>query len=265
MIKRYFVWAALMCSLVITGIHTYQCTNIKEILTPSTPGTSMRNVVVWLDIHQVLVKLNRLQAVSAFINGAWSPRLWYNFSKNLRNKIPSELAFIKALEQRKYSTKNQAKYLNKFTSMCNKQKLDEEFIDLLEELKSHGVKFYINSNIGANTYKELIRIHPKIANIVSGPNHVVTPEANHPVKKPDHRAFERSINQMKENGDFNKNTLIIFIDDNRRNISASEAFGQQHNLDLRGIICRNSKQAIRDLRHILDQEANIPNSNSIKL
>ena len=234
----------IILSLMASGAHT-QPLKIRTL--PEIPLAKAASTVIWLDIHGVMVHLNSMNAAWACVKVRWTPRVFARFMiNNIKGKLPPETAYKKALIQCGYNQNQQKMYLDRFCKMCNQQRLAKSFINSMRNLKKRGVTFYINSNIGEQTYQGLIKKYPEIASLVR-PNQVITPTDRFPVKKPDTQAFARSIAQMQANNHLVNKTHIIFVDDKEKNIKSAQEFGKSEGLNIKGIHFKNSNQAIQQI------------------
>lgn len=178
------------------------------------------NIVLAFDLHGVVFTLDLREAVSivwhwphkiSMILCACNPLLiWYCFA--LLWQDPTDEEYFYLFQQKC------PRLLPLIIKLFNAFKPIPGMPELLEELNNRGYALHIASNIGPRRFKSLQERYPDILRLFESAT-ISNGGIKHLIKKPCLEFFQLCQSACE------KNTHIIFIDNNKQNIKAAREFG----------------------------------------
>lgn len=226
----------LFLSLLLTILCTLSAQ--VEMGRPYSPA----NTVFFFDLHDVILKPDTRKRLKISLkNPIAAVRLGARVMTN-KNWANGEQLQI---ELRRKGDKKQAEVVRKLSAAY---KIDKDVFKILQQLKAKGYTLCMASNIGAGNLNDLLdERHPRnktkhpvtLRDVFALFNDLVFVdyESQEVISKPDHRYFALLNDRCGQ-----KN--IIFVDDNKKNITAADACG------LHGIRFTSAEKLSRDLKTI---------------
>lgn len=187
---------------------------LKQNINPET-------TIIAFDLHNVVFKKKYHEmAFSALKNiplklwlRVFSPYFWTKLYKFKGQSTVAEDIFRKLVSE----YPELEKYRNEFIAITNAQKPINATVQLIAHLKQKGYKLYVLSNIGNDTYNQLIKRYPEIFNHFDGA--FTAKLENNYCQKPDPLFYEQFKSFLLEQNEDGKQ--IIFVDDLKRNIASA--------------------------------------------
>jgi FMN phosphatase YigB (HAD superfamily) len=243
--------------LFFTSLFALQSLNADNSVNKKyNPNTA---IIAW-DFHDVLVHKNwwaMLQRIGKILNE--SKNRW-----QLVKVIPSILFDAYKIKDNCSSAEELiAAFLNKYPVLAphkkellmviNQHEPNNESVKILRQLKKEGYRNFLASNIGKTSLKIMQQLFPRIFKQFDGdyiPQTESTLGYQSLIAKPCIEYYQEFRDYLKTKG-IDKQTAIIFIDDNIKNIEAANNSG----LNIIGILFTSPEQLNTDLNNLLEQQA----------
>lgn len=187
------------------------------------PSISPETAIFAFDLHEVMLMPNipgmiktfcYQLPIKSFFFLLTHPQTWYHLWK-------SNTVFEKALIDLAHYYPQTAPLLPLVRTITNCQCPTKESIALVQQLRAHGYKVYLLSNIEHDTLQELYKKLPFIDEIFDGK---FTPAPTNNWSAKPHRLFyEHFHDYLAAQGQGDKK--VIFVDNSRVNIKGAEAVG----------------------------------------
>lgn len=188
---------------------------------PGLDSPQPKNMVIAFDLHGVVLNPD----YKRIFNYAWYSlhktalikTLPYSLLRLMRSADRSEVyeAFFDYLFE---NSPQKDMLVHDFTVITNMQKINTDTINIIKELKNAGYIVILASNIGENTYNDLVQ-KPEMAQVMTLFNTIIIPRPiNNYAHKPDSRYFEMLINHYPHKH-------IVLIDDSFRNLCGAAKNG----------------------------------------
>lgn len=122
------------------------------------------------------------------------------------------------------------------------QNLNFQVVEIIKNLKEKGYKVWVFTNMGIDCYNSIYQKYPEVFKLFDGVQ--ACTEKDNYVCKPNKNAFDLFLKRI--NSVYQDQRKIIFIDDRKKNIEASNQYNQ-----ILGIQFGNAENLKLDLKRII--------------
>jgi FMN phosphatase YigB (HAD superfamily) len=203
------------------------------------------NLIIAVDLHGVLFHADGIQIIRTLcamknkriaLKYAFNPFFWLKLRKFFKETPVIEELFFKL-------TKAYPELMilkDDFIYLCNAQRLDEEIVFCLQELKKRGYILYILSNIGQETYDDLVIRYPSVISLFEG---AFIPRSDNGYMHKPQITFYQSFKQHLTAQNYERESILL-IDDSALKLRGAEKAA------IAGILFQSPQKLFKTLKDI---------------